>query len=500
MRHVKKILLSGIIIFMSVIFCSPLFQKNEPVPEPETDKNYTINYTVDSSFAGHIEGETSQTLQKGKTAATVKAVADNKDFVFVSWSDGKSTEFREGDTAEENTTYTAYFKSRYTEIPVMSLTTNGGIQIKSKTDYISGSVSLFGAKDAKYNLSGLTMQIRGRGNSTWEYFQKKSYHIKLDSKKQLLGIGDGADKDWLLLANPREKSFLRNWAMWEFAKKLDGIPYTTSCDFVELYINGSYAGLYCLCEQVEEGKYRVQINDDAEVPENTDYLIELNARVEADEIYFTNNKNVNGDALNYVIKNKDITAKQKLYVQMYFSKVDRAFEARDYKSIAALVDIDSLIDMYILQEFAINRDCGHLSFYYYKKGNGKLYFTAPWDFDLALGNDAEYNSYKNSLLAAKHNRWYAFIRGCSWWKEAVAKRFKEVMPLISQVAEDTKLMGNYLSGAADHNFTLWKIMGKSQLLDPPEVTKITTYSGQVDYLVKWMEDRSDWMSRNYLKF
>ena len=40
--------------------------------------------------------------------------------------------------------------------------------------------------------------VRGRGNSTWLWYDKKPYRIKLDKKSQLLGMGEG--KSFVLLA------------------------------------------------------------------------------------------------------------------------------------------------------------------------------------------------------------------------------------------------------------------------------------------------------------
>ena len=59
----------------------------------------------------------------------------------------------------------------------------------------------------------------------------------------------------------------------------------------------------------------------------------------------------------------------------------------DEQTIEGLVDIDSLVDTYILEEYSKNIDVGWSSFFMYKKAGGKLYFGPPWDFDLAFGND-----------------------------------------------------------------------------------------------------------------
>ena len=52
------------------------------------------------------------------------------------------------------------------------------------------------------------MQIRGRGNSSWEY-PKKPYKIKFDSRTSLLGMAKA--KDYVLLAEYNDKSLIRNY-------------------------------------------------------------------------------------------------------------------------------------------------------------------------------------------------------------------------------------------------------------------------------------------------
>src|SRR5574344_2137878 len=84
----------------------------------------------------------------------------------------------------------------------INITTDGGKAItgKESSDYVTCSVSV--TSDTKdWNYSG-TGKIRGRGNSTWLWYPKKPYRIKLDKKASILGLGE--DKDWVLLANYRD--------------------------------------------------------------------------------------------------------------------------------------------------------------------------------------------------------------------------------------------------------------------------------------------------------
>ena len=57
------------------------------------------------------------------------------------------------------------------------------------------------------SLSSMAMDIRGRGNSTWEA-DKKPYKIKLDKKTNVFGLGK--NKHWVLVANTYDNTFIRD--------------------------------------------------------------------------------------------------------------------------------------------------------------------------------------------------------------------------------------------------------------------------------------------------
>lgn len=70
------------------------------------------------------------------------------------------------------------------DLPVLSVSTEGGVPIVSKDTYVPGGMTLDGLQH--------TLRIRGCGNTTWG-MPKKPYKIKLDSKAGLLGMP--ADKE-----------------------------------------------------------------------------------------------------------------------------------------------------------------------------------------------------------------------------------------------------------------------------------------------------------------
>lgn len=101
-------------------------------------------------------------------------------------------------------------------------------------------------------------QVKCRGNSSFKYFLKKSYQIKLENKENLFGMGKA--KTWLLIGNGRDRSQLRNYITAAMARYA-GLEYTPEMVYADLYMNGEYRGLYLLTEKIQVSSSRVDIPD-----------------------------------------------------------------------------------------------------------------------------------------------------------------------------------------------------------------------------------------------
>ena len=132
---------------------------------------------------------------------------------------------------------TAETKDHYKVFPLY-LTTADGREVTSKEEYIPCHVSI-GALGAFSNYSG-TGNVRGRGNSSFLWYDKKPFRIKLDEKHKILGLEKA--KSWVLLANYRDVTDLMNTFVFEMGEAL-GLPYTNHTRYVELFFNGDYRSL-----------------------------------------------------------------------------------------------------------------------------------------------------------------------------------------------------------------------------------------------------------------
>ena len=208
---------------------------------------YTLTYAVNNPDAGRIVGEEEQSLTISDESSNVRAV-ERDGYVFVKWSDGETDFRRSGDKIASDTTITAIFDFDKRECPVISIYTDGEADIASRDEYIGCTVSVSNT-DKVLEFDGREAEIRGRGNATWslETMEKKSYRIRFERKVNLLAVGGGSAKNWVLLANHCDQSLLRNWAAFRLGGLLDGIEYCSSSMLVDVYINGDYAVTYLLC-------------------------------------------------------------------------------------------------------------------------------------------------------------------------------------------------------------------------------------------------------------
>lgn len=245
-----------------------------------------------------------------------------------------------------------------------------------------------GSKDTKYEGNELTVyegdsatleasgvRVKGRGNGTWMQ-EKKPYQIKFDKKVDLFGMGKA--KKWVLLANAMDTTRLRNDAAFYLEKMLE-MEYAYSGQFVELYFNGEYEGLYYLTHVVGIEKTSVDLRDSMGV------LVELDNVYGGSENYYITR---NGELL--VLRGAVSTANEEKAMESFvkdFNELETAIDERDYEKMLGIIDVSSFAKYYILSELIVNPDAYWTSFYFYKDGlNDKIHVGPGWDFDLSFAN------------------------------------------------------------------------------------------------------------------
>lgn len=252
------------------------------------------------------------------------------------------------------------------DVPRMDISTDGGVPVNSRTDYVAARLTL----DGSHTFASLTdsILIRGRGNTSWRAYPKKSYRLKFSHKQQL--FGDVPNRHYVLVANYVDPTLTVN-ALALKAARLVRSAYAGHASPVELYLNGEYLGSYLLTEKVRVGQGSVDIDKESGV------LLELD--------------------VNYDEPQRFVSTRYYLPVMVHHpeSASDaipsrwEAFEKaiQEGSDIVALVDIAALVRYLFVYDLFCNNELGHPKSVYcsYEGTDGRLTFGPVWDFDWSCG-------------------------------------------------------------------------------------------------------------------
>lgn len=394
-------------------------------------------------------------------------------------------------------------------IPTISIVTDSGKAVTKKV-YEGAAVSASGAVSDEWDFSDLRAQVKCRGNYTYSSTEKKSYRVRFDDKINLFNQGDGKARSWVLMAEHCDQSFLRNHIAFAMAKKLTNISYSSSSSFVHLIINGKDQGIYHVVEQHQVGKHRVDINEDPEIVD-TDYFIEWDKYADSDGIYGINwfyageNK--------FIVKSDAMSEAKCSFLSDFFNNANEAIAGGDESEIRKYLNVDTFVDMYILQEVMKNIDVGWSSFFFVKSAGGTISCTCPWDFDLAAGNDArldngsyeglyvgnpEYVLFGGRKRLDQGNEWFAYLMMRTWFVDLVTARWDEVKGDMQDTAiSEIDRISTCFADDIETNFKAWpRLFGSKINQEPDQIRALDTYQKHVAYLREWMVNRFTWLD-NY---
>lgn len=369
------------------------------------------------------------------------------------------------------------------------INTKDGAPIRSKEVYVECTIDIEHDSSA-WCKTGMTGGIRGRGNSTWEWYNKKPYRIKFDSKEEMLGLPKA--KSWVLLAEYRDPTKLMNAFVFELGQ-LMGLPYTNHNRWVEVTLNGKNIGLYHLTEQVQQNKNRVNID------ELTGYLISLD-RDDGPELAGNLPDNFWSDTyrMPVCIKNPEDAASHKDAIKADLGLLEKAIKDSDFETVKSLLDVSTMIDYLIIQELVYNVELdAPRSMYMYKDQDTKWKMGPLWDFDAGFDFDWSnmysghnyFASYKELVLGtnpATHAGtsyrvpgFFSDLFKCKEFVDAYKDRFRTLTPFVEQAWTNTVMYYEVNKELWAADYDLWPISPK--------------YSTQIEKMRKWIMNREAYL-------
>lgn len=381
----------------------------------------------------------------------------------------------------------------------LAINTENGMEIADKETWINCHFSLDG-KGEYSNYAG-TGRIRGRGNSSWLYYDKKPYKFKLDTKSKLLGLDKA--KNWNLLSNYRDVTDMMNVFAFETAGWM-GMPYTNHNRFVEVFLNGEYVGVYQLTEKIEIGKGRVDIDPVEGVLMSFD--LDDGPSLSPDA---TDNFRSEVYSLPMCVKEpENLSPEQMNSIKADFAVLEKAVQEHDYKQVDSLMDIKSFISILQLHEYLYNVEIdAPRSLYMFKDKDGKYTFGPVWDWDAAYCfdwnnwtvNHSYFGSYKNLIYGTDPvrgtgasysiNRFFLDMFGAKEFVEQYKHAWQQVSDsiYIRNWEETEKYVNEMRKGAYKRDTDRW------QLINPNTWNQHYDIETELAKMSEWLRKRKDYL-------
>lgn len=328
-----------------------------------------------------------------------------------------------------------------------------------------------------------SVELKGRGNSTWMFFDKKGYQIKFDDKTSVLGMSKA--KKWVLLANASDDSMMRTQLTYRMASQMD-MDFVPSFEYIDLWIDGEYRGTYLLGEKIELGSSRLDIQDPMGV------LFEHDEGFYQEEDYwflsaflgrhFVLKESVEEEDESVILAAMDefASAVDELMEYLYTtSPADVTLE-----ELSTMIDVDSFIKYYLINEYTLNRESFVSSFYWYKDGAEDVIHLGPiWDFDTCMGNDGV--SYTENY-GDKHVL-FTYLLAVPEFYQRTLELKKDYMPLFAEMSSNTKDLYDEIAESAEINYQRWDVLGKPNPRGGQDF--YDTFEDAVSALGAWLEGR-----------
>lgn len=354
---------------------------------------------------------------------------------------------------------------------------------------------------------------RVRGNVT-QQMPKKAFAVKLDKKSGVLDMP--AHKRWVLLANWKDRTLLRNEVAFGLAKVFqdtfgDGMAWNPSGQHVELVYNGVHVGNYYLCEQIKIDGNRLDIADPYDKddavgdPASYGYLLENDDAIEEDNpsnLMSTGTGDCWFYTKNYIpfIFKDDLdsdgssSSELRTYAQNFVRGVEEELyknTTAGYSAAFAKMNLASFVDYWLVQELMMNSETAQPKSCYMNINGGILSAGPLWDFDwntLPVSSyfEKDYSYTKSMLETAKlYHRssgypttqyssssffssstdesylWYPMLVKSADFKNLAAQRWAQVKGALTAYANSIPAMAEKLAKSADVNDDIWFLDNKS---------------------------------------
>lgn len=341
-------------------------------------------------------------------------------------------------------------------LPVLRVNFNGSFS--RNMEYVNGTMQLT-ATDG--SVIAMAAKVKTRGATASHYMMKPSFNLKLrtpdyvnELDTPLLGMRSCSS--WILDAMAIDRICMRNRVVFDIWNDFSRLPYETEFDgrngtegrFVEVYINDTYYGIYCLNDRINRKLLDLKkVKDENGQIEVRGVLYKSGTQDIADQ----NNPCYNADSSACVIAWHD--AWELSYPEDYGSAAawaplqDAILNGNTTAYVKKYFYLDNLVDYHLLvMAMSIADNWGNKNHYLSIRNINKdinatlqddadrrRFVLTPWDLDTSLGGryDGEFydGNYSDWPIASMNNNAFyplSAVLGDSEYKAKLKQRWIEL--------------------------------------------------------------------------
>ena len=345
--------------------------------------------------------------------------------------------------------YYSYFflPSIKEEFPTIKITFQGDINVD---DYIDGQFELQSPKESD-NIEPINCMIKLRGRLNAQ-MPKKGYRLELNDQVSLLGMRE--DDDWLLMAMFMDLTDMRiklAMDLWRTLLPTDPTAILPKSEYILLYLNGEFQGLYLLAEKNDRRLFHL---DDPQHNADSSLIFQSDSHsFNFFELAHTNDgwdQDWPNEYDGFYIKD-DVFSK---LIPFITNAPDEEF-FNDSNGIYTQFEEINLIDFLIFNFFIVHLDFWSHNYFLVRNTYPSKFFLIPWDFDHSFGQflgrkydpteNLESEIYKRNFLYVRlmnnedfrenvKERWFS-LRDTIWTDNSILDMLSEFYDEIKDVYE-----------------------------------------------------------------